>query len=369
MGRSGCMGKIGKIGCLSAGVLVVLCLNRRVDAARLAVELTFPNLVEYLDWEEIKLPITAEIEHTIVEETSDLDIPLTGMDEELREQLAEEKQLAFETLLEEEEISQAVLPEESFGGGYSKEQLNDYDFLISRIYNVDASTKTDSAQLNAEKLLAYDFHVEKEVEGPQILIYHTHSQEFFSDSIPGDEGTSIVGMGSYLTTLLQQQGFTVIHHKECFDLVDGELDRNKAYTRAEPVIRGILEENPDIQLVIDLHRDGVGENVHLVKEIDGKPTAQVMFFNGLSYSAKNGVIDYLSNPYLENNLALTMQMKLASDSVFPGFARKIYLKSLRFNLHLHPGAMLIEAGAQTNTVEEMRNAMEVLAKVLADVLY
>ena len=91
--------------------------------------------------------------------------------------------------------------------------------------------------------------------------------------------------------------------------------------------------------------------------------------NGMSYSAKNGAISYLPNPYIENNLALTMQMKLASDSLVPGFARKIYLKSLRFNLHLHPGAMLIEAGAQTNTVEEMRSAMEVLARVLGDVLY
>ena len=143
------------------------------------------------------------------------------------------------------------------------------------------------------------------------------------------------------------------------------MDRNKAYTRAEPVISKILEENPDIQIVIDLHRDGVGENVHLVKEIDGKPTAQIMFFNGMSYSAKNGAIDYLPNPYIENNLALTLQMKLASDSLVPGFARKVYLKSLRFNLHLHPGAMLIEAGAQTNTVEEAMNAVEPLSHIIA----
>ena len=261
------------------------------------------------------------------------------------------------------------MPEEIFEVAYTEEQLKDYEFLISRIYNVDASTKTSPNQLNVEKLLSYDFHVDKETDSPQILIYHTHSQETFADSIPGDESTSIVGMGSYLTTLLQQQGFSVIHNKDTFDMIDGEIDRNKAYTRAEPVISQILAENPSIQIVIDLHRDGVGENVHLVKEIDGKPTAQVMFFNGMSYSAKNGAISYLPNPYIENNLALTMQMKLASDSLVPGFARKIYLKSLRFNLHLHPGAMLIEAGAQTNTVEEMRSAMEVLARVLADVLY
>lgn len=363
------MGRFGKFGCLCVGALLILCIGRRTNASELAMAFIFPNLADTMNWNYEELPITAEIEETVVEAEEEQELPIADAEDALRAQLAEENQLSFETLLEEEETSQLEVPEEIIEVAYTEDQLKDYDFLVSRLYNVDSSTKTSPQQLDAEKLLSYDFHVDKETDGPQILIYHTHSQEAFVDSIPGDENTTIVGMGSYLTTLLQQQGFTVIHNKDVFDMVDGELDRNKAYTRAEPVISRILAENPGIQIVIDLHRDGVGENVHLVKEIDGKPTAQVMFFNGLSYSAKNGSIEYLPNPYIENNLALTMQMKLASDSLVPGFARKVYLKSLRFNLHLHPGAMLIEAGAQTNTVEEMRNAMEVLARILGDVLY
>lgn len=353
---------------LIAGILFVLCVGRRIDVSELAVEFLFPNLVDLLEWNEVDLPITSQMEETIVEtEIQNTSVSMENRD--FREQLAEENQLSFETLLEEEETSQVEQVEEAFSLAYTQEQLKDYDFLVTRLYNVDSNTKISREQLNSEKLLSYDFHVNKDTEGAQILIYHTHSQEDFADSIPGDESTTIVGMGSYLTTLLQQQGFKVIHNKDVFDMKDGNLDRNKAYTRAEPVITQIIKENPDIQIVIDLHRDGVGDKVHLVKEIDGKPTAQVMFFNGMSYSAKNGSISYLPNPYIENNLALTMQLKLASDSMVPGFARKVYLKSLRFNLHLHPGAMLIEAGAQTNTVEEMRNAMEVLARVLGDVLY
>lgn len=351
-----------------AGMFVILCVVRKINTSKLAVEFLFPNLADVLEWNAVDLPVTSKIEETIVEAKEQRQTFLAE-EPRFREQLAEENQLSFETLLEEEETSQASQAEEPVELVYTQEQLRDYDFLVSRLYNVDASTKISKEQLNSEKLLSYDFHVEKETEGAQILIYHTHSQEDFVDSIPGDESTTIVGMGSYLTTLLQQKGYKVIHNKDVFDMVDGKLDRNKAYTRAEPVISQIIKENPSIQIVIDLHRDGVGEKVHLVKEIGGKQTAQVMFFNGMSYSAKNGSISYLPNPYLENNLALTMQMKLASDSLVPGFARKVYLKSLRFNLHLHPGAMLIEAGAQTNTVEEMRNAMEVLARILADVLY
>ncbi len=362
------MGRMGRLAAICVTGLSILCMGKRVDASRLAVAFVFPNLSQQISWESEKLPITSEMDTTVVENEK-VGVAVAGELEELRMQLAEENRLSFESLLEEEETSQQEEAEIPLEIVYTQEQLKDYEFLMSRIYNLDSGTKVSPQQLNAEKLLAYEFQVDKETEGPQILIYHTHSQEDFIDSTPGDEGETIVGMGSYLTTLLQQQGFSVIHNKDVFDMENGKLDRNKAYTRAEPVISKILEENPSIQIVIDLHRDGVGENVHLVKEIDGKPTAQVMYFNGMSYSAKNGAISYLPNPYIENNLALTMQMKMASDSLEPGFARKIYLKSLRFNLHLHPGAMLVEAGAQTNTVEEMRNAMEVLARVLGDVLY
>lgn len=360
------MRRMRKIAMYIVALLLILCICKRISITRMAAGFLFPNLMEMSGWE--KLPITPR-EETVLETKKSGEIKREPWSDAFREQMAEENQLSFETLLEEEETSQAKQPEEVLEVAYTREQLEDYEFLMSRLYNVDSSTRITAAQLNTDHLLSYDFHVDRDTKGPQILIYHTHSQEAFLDSVPGDESTTIVGMGSYLTTLLQQQGFTVLHHKEIFDLKDGEMDRNKAYTRAEPVISKILEENPDIQIVIDLHRDGVGENVHLVKEIDGKPTAQVMFFNGMSYSAKNGAIGYLPNPYIENNLALTLQMKLASDSLVPGFARKVYLKSLRFNLHLHPGAMLIEAGAQTNTVEEMRNAMEVLARILGDVLY
>ncbi|HJA82064.1 MAG TPA: stage II sporulation protein P, partial [Candidatus Mediterraneibacter intestinipullorum] len=119
-----------------------------------------------------------------------------------------------------------------------------------------------------------------------------------------------------------------------------------------------------VQAVIDLHRDGVAEGTHLVTEINGKPTARLMFFNGLSMSKKNGPIDYLYNPYIEDNLALTLQLKLFCEQYYPGFTRNIYLKSLRYNLHLSDKALLIEAGAQTNTLQEMLNAMEPLADVL-----
>ena len=80
-----------------------------------------------------------------------------------------------------------------------------------------------------------------------------------------------------------------------------------------------------------------------------------------------GEIAYLPNPHLQENLAFCFQMQLACGR-YPGFARKIYLKGLRYNLHLRGRSSLIEAGAQTNTKEEVWNAMELLAEVVDTVL-
>lgn len=251
----------------------------------------------------------------------------------------------------------------------SIEKLKDFDYLMANFYTVDSSTSIDANQLNAEKLLNKDMKINTETDGPKVLIYHTHSQEAFQDSRAGETSDTIMGMGAYLAQILNDTyGINTIHHEGVYDLINGNLDRSKAYQLAEPEIQKVLKDNPSIEVVIDLHRDGVGASTHLVTEINGKPTAKIMFFNGLSRTRANGDIAYLANPYIEDNLAFSLQMQKAATEMFPDFTRRIYLKSYRYNMHLKPKTLLIEAGAQTNTVEEMRNAMTLLAKTLDSVL-
>ena len=250
----------------------------------------------------------------------------------------------------------------------SIERLRDFDYLLSNFYIVDSSTMIGPEQLNADALLSENMKIDQNSQGPKILIFHTHSQETFADSIPGDTSTSIVGIGEYLTQLLNAKGIETIHDTGVYDIINGKLDRSNAYENAEASVRPILEANPSIEVAIDLHRDGVAEETHLVTDIGGKQTAKIMFFNGLSRTRTNGDIEYLYNPYIQDNLAFSLQMQLACERMYPGFARHIYLRGYRYNLHLLPKSLLIEAGAQTNTVEEMRNAMEVLAVTLQNVL-
>lgn len=249
------------------------------------------------------------------------------------------------------------------------EALADYDYLLNHFYIVDSDTATSADQLNAERFLSEDLTVNKEAGLPQILIYHSHTQEAFADSREGEIGDTIVGVGDYLTKILRETyGYEVIHVTEEFDLAGGQLDRNAAYDYARSHIEQVLEKNPSIEVVIDLHRDGVAEDRRLVTDINGKPTAQIMFYNGLSYTRSNGPVEYLPNPYIQENLAFSFQMEYQSAQYYPDFYRGIYLSALRYNLHLRERSVLLEAGAQTNTVQEVKNAMEPFADILDRVL-
>lgn len=271
------------------------------------------------------------------------------------------------------EVTQAVLVSNNIQPApridLSPQTLADYNYLMNQFFIVDSQTTTNADQLNAAELLGEDLTIQKDAAKPQILLYHTHSQEAFADSREGEVEDTIIGVGNYLTELLTKNyGYQVIHVTEAFDMESGELDRSAAYDYAGTYLETILEENPSIEVVIDLHRDGVPENRHLVTEINGKSTAQIMFYNGLSYTIARGSLDYLPNPYIQDNLAFSFQMEYQAAQYYPDFYRGIYLAGYRYNLHLRPRSVLVEAGAQTNTVQEVKNAMEPFADILNRVL-
>ena len=244
------------------------------------------------------------------------------------------------------------------------EEYSNMESFVKHFFTVDSTTETDETLFQIDKLNTIDCTIDTQVQGPQILIYHTHSQEAFVDSDQEKEEDTIVGAGEILAEYLKNYGFQVYHHKGKYDVES----RDYAYSKALPEIEKILAENPQIQVVIDLHRDAVAEGTRLVTQIQGKQVAKVMFFNGLSRIRQKGEISYLVNPYLEENLAFSFQMKLACDEYYPGFARNNYLRAYRYNMHLCPKTLLVELGAQTNTKEEIHNALAPLAHVLSMVL-
>ena len=268
---------------------------------------------------------------------------------------------------EKEEQETVALPHPQID--LSQAKLADFDYVMNHFFILDSNTETNAGQISGTRFLEEDMSIKQDSSVPQILIYHTHSQETFSDSREGEAEDTIVGVGNYLTDILEKNyGYKVIHVTDAFDIMGGELDRSKAYDYARSSIEKVLEENPTVEVVIDLHRAGVPDDRHLVTEINGKQTAQILFYNGLSYTVNQGAVSYLPNPYIEDNLAFSFQLEYQAAQYYPQFYRGIYLAGLRYNLHLRPRALLLEAGAQTNTVEEVRNAMEPFADILNRVL-
>lgn len=252
---------------------------------------------------------------------------------------------------------------EAAAGIIPKEKLMDYNYVLNNFYVVPSVTSLRPQVLDLDKISQVDLRIEKNSTVPQILVFHTHSQEKFADS--EENGMSIVNVGDRLVSLLQEQyGYNVIHLTDEFDMAGGVLDRSEAYTYANAKLDEVLAQNPSIQVVIDLHRDGVDASKHLVTEIDGKQTARIMLFNGISYTKEQGEIDYLPNPYITENLAMTYKMFLLGKINYPDLFRCIYISGYRYCLHHVPRSMLIEAGAQTNTYEEVYNAMEPLARLI-----
>ncbi|MCL2170251.1 MAG: stage II sporulation protein P, partial [Defluviitaleaceae bacterium] len=140
----------------------------------------------------------------------------------------------------------------------------------------------------------------------------------------------------------------------------------------ESHIRRILYENPTIEVIIDMHRDGLPETApRLVTNIDGTPTARLMFVNGLSTRNVNGVavpISYLPNPNQEGNLAFSFQMQVALNESHPNLNRRIFLNAFRYSTHFLPKSLLLEVGDQRNTQREAKNAMYPFADALIRVI-
>ena len=225
--------------------------------------------------------------------------------------------------------------------------------------------RADPSYIDGERFMETDLTADVTSEEPKVLIFHTHGHEGYI----GKEQYGVLDVGEHLAQILREKyGIAVIHHTALYD----NEGTNGAYIRMAAGVEKILEEYPSIEVMIDLHRDGVDDDIHLMKNVNGQDTAQVMLVNGVCQQLNDQgelvPIDYLYNPYLEENLALSFRLKMASDVLYPGYMRHLYLARWQYSTYMRPLSMLLEVGAQTNTMEEAMAAAEPFAEVLYTVL-
>ena len=203
-----------------------------------------------------------------------------------------------------------------------------------------------------------------------IIIYHTHTCESYTPTEANnyvasgyfrtsDLNYSVAGVGTELTNNLKSLGFNVNHDTTYHDYPA----YTGSYTRSLATIQNILQNKPNSQFVIDLHRDALGSNSNYgpTVQIGDEVGAQLMFVMGTDGGG-------LEHPNWLNNFKLAIKIQEKANEMYPGLFKPIILRDSRYNQHVTTGACIIEVGATGNTLEECKISMKYLAKVIEEVM-
>ena len=207
----------------------------------------------------------------------------------------------------------------------------------------------------------------------EILIYHTHTSEAYSQSYTGfyytdmatrteDPDQSVVAAGEALKQALEAQGFGVVH-----DTTVNDTLYNGSYDRSWEVLQKNLAEYPTLQVTIDVHRDSMttdsGVKYKPTVTVNGRKAAQVMLIAGCD--ANGGWGDF---PRWEENLRLALRVQQKLQQLYPGLARPLNFSNSKYNMNATPGSMLVEVGTEVNTVSEARYAGQLAGDAIGQAL-
>ena len=227
-------------------------------------------------------------------------------------------------------------------------------------------TEIPRAQIDAE--LSEPLELAPKADGRvEVLIMHTHATESYEgyDSEyydtrnswrSTDNNENMVAVGNVIEEELKKAGIGVVHDTQQFDYPS----YNGSYDRAAVAVKEYLAQYPDIQLILDVHRDGIQrDTTTIVKpatEIDGEPAAQIMILCG----SDPGVGDWGEN--LRTAAAVTNLL----ESRYPTLTRPIYFSTGRYNMDLSGGTILLEFGSQANTLEEALTSARLTGQALGE---
>lgn len=209
-------------------------------------------------------------------------------------------------------------------------------------------------------------------EGPQVLIYHTHTTESYEewdrevyDSRnkwrSQDNTANMAAVGEVLAQELENRGIGVIHDTTQHDYPA----YNGAYDRSAATIRGYLEEYPTIRVAIDVHRDAMlyddDSILKVVQEVKGKKAAQLMVIA----PCDDGTVGV---PGWRENFRFAAEFTSAVEGKYPGLMRPVFFCYRNYNLGMTPDSLLFEFGTNGNTLEEAIYTARLVGPVLAEYL-
>ena len=187
----------------------------------------------------------------------------------------------------------------------------------------------------------------------KVAIYHTHTTESFvpttGKAFVEDLDKTVVQLGRELTQELAQYNIDTVHTEEIHDLPT----RQDSYVRSLPTIRGLLEQHRDVEVVLDIHRDGVARNL-TTATVNGEKVGKILLLVG---SGQN-------HGEWRNNYQFALKLQKELENIDPNLTRGIRTRQFSYNQEVHPRALLIEIGGHENSLTEASRTVPYLAKAL-----
>ena len=135
-----------------------------------------------------------------------------------------------------------------------------------------------------------------------------------------------------------------------------------SYGRSLTTVKNLLNMNPNTDVVIDVHRDAIGDYSYApTVKIGEEYAAQLMFVIGTDGSG-------LEHQNWNQNLKFAVKVQEKANEMYPGLFKSIILRNSRYNQHLTKAASIIEVGATGNTMDQCLVSMKYLAKVISEVV-
>lgn len=241
---------------------------------------------------------------------------------------------------------------------------NYIDYLLKTGFNNQISKSILKSPLDIENISLVNNEEEVKSNEPLIYIYNTHDEEAYYNSYlnPYNIVPDVKLASYYFQERLKDLGIeSVVEKRKIKDVLDKNgWNYRYSYNASRVYLEEVSKNNPSIEYFIDLHRDSVGKD-KTTTVINGKSYAKVMFLVGLEHE------NY------QKNLDLATRLNELISQFDSTLSRGIYQKEGPgvngiYNQDFSSKAILIEVGGQYNTIEEVANTIEVIAKVLKDYL-
>lgn len=196
---------------------------------------------------------------------------------------------------------------------------------------------------------------------PQVYIYNTHQTESYSmKTLEPYNITPSVMMASYLMKEhFQKEGIeTIVEETNISDYMKEQgYQYAESYVASRTFVESILKKYPDLKLIIDLHRDAIPHDSSTIT-IGEKNYAKVLFIVGMN------------NPNYQTNLSLAQSISDLINQSYPKLSRGIMSKSGSnvnglYNQDLNGNMILLELGANENTIDEVQNTVEAIVPIIS----